>query len=151
MSRLSFTLKASIAPKNRGIEECVTLGDHLRKTRIDRNESQPCVAQKLGLTRTDSLTNWELNHFQPQARFNPKIIEYLGYTPLYDLAGTSFSKRIKQHLYVYGCSRKILSDKIGIDPASVSKLIDGKKLQVKTKLAIEIFLETKTSDKIPPK
>lgn len=140
MSHLSFTLKAFKAPKSRGIEECVTLGDHLRKTRIDRNESQPCVAQKLGLTRTDSLTNWELNHFQPQARFNPKIIEYLGYTPLYDLAGTSLSKKIQQHLFVNGCSRKELAEKIGIDSGMLSRLIAENKLPTRPCKKVQKFL-----------
>ncbi len=141
MSHLSFTLKAPKISHSRTFKECHTLGDHLRKTRTDRNESQSYVAQKLGLTRTDSLTNWELNHFQPQARYNPLIIDYLGYTPLNNLVGTSLSKRIGQFLYVNGLTIKEGAENIDIDPSSLSKLIHEQKVITRTRKMVEEFFE----------
>ncbi len=125
------------------IDECHTLGDHLRRKRLHSNTSQGCVAQILGLTRGDSLTNWELNHFQPQARFYPFIIEYLGYTPLYNLAGTSLSKRLQQYLFVNGYSQKEVAKQIGIDPTSLSKLIDEQKVLSRTKRSVMKYLQRK--------
>ena len=58
-----------------------TLGDHLRKVCLDRALSQPEVASQLKVT-TDTITNWELNRYQPQTRFQDHIFRFLGYRPL---------------------------------------------------------------------
>src|SRR5690606_29370696 len=57
-----------------------TLGDHLRKVRLDRGLSQPQVAKTLKVT-TDTVTGWELNRHQPPARLAKRIIQFLEYIP----------------------------------------------------------------------
>ncbi|KAA3630601.1 MAG: XRE family transcriptional regulator [Bacteroidetes bacterium] len=79
-------------------EELNTLGDHLRKVRLDRNLSQPDVAKLLGVT-TDTVTNWELNRNQPRAKFVNKIISFLDYIPFRNLINDTLSeKTIEQGL-----------------------------------------------------
>ena len=58
-----------------------TLGDHLRKVRLDRELSQPQVAKLLKVT-TDTVTGWELNRHEPQQRFRQRIFRFFGYKPL---------------------------------------------------------------------
>lgn len=57
-----------------------TLGDHLRKVRLDRGMSQGEVARLLQVT-TDTITGWELNRHKPQARAIKLIYRFLGYNP----------------------------------------------------------------------
>ncbi|MCH8217916.1 MAG: helix-turn-helix transcriptional regulator [Planctomycetes bacterium] len=58
----------------------ITIGDHLRKKRLDLGLSQP-EATRLGVSDC-TLRNWEKNHYSPKTKYLPKIIQFLGYTPL---------------------------------------------------------------------
>jgi len=90
--KCKITLKAPRPSHIREIDECNTLGDHLRRARQQQQHYQPFVAQKLNVN-TLTITNWELNRNQPMGHHIPKIIEYLGYTPLFNLAGNTLSKK----------------------------------------------------------
>jgi len=59
-------------------KELKTLGDWIRKTRLDKGLFQEQVAQILGVTE-QCITNWELGHSEPEVRYIPKIIEFIGY------------------------------------------------------------------------
>jgi len=50
-----------------------TIGDHLRKRRLDLGLLQREVAERLGVDKT-TITNWELNRTTPALRFLPPII-----------------------------------------------------------------------------
>ena len=69
-----------------------TLGDHLRKQRLDLALLQREAADKLGV---DAMTicNWEIKRTCPQLRFIPKIIAFLGYVP-YDTQSGTLGRRI---------------------------------------------------------
>jgi transcriptional regulator with XRE-family HTH domain len=58
-----------------------TLGEHLKKARIERGLLQRDVAKSL---RVDSMSivNWEKRRTKVGARFVPAIIRWLGYDPL---------------------------------------------------------------------
>jgi len=60
--------------------DLVSIGDHIRKVRMDRQLSQPDLSEILG-TSVDTLCNWEHNRNSPKARYLPAIINFLGYTP----------------------------------------------------------------------
>jgi len=60
--------------------ELKTLGDHLRKTRLDRGLSQPEVARILNVD-PDTVTGWELNRNQPSLKHAKAITDFLGYIP----------------------------------------------------------------------
>jgi transcriptional regulator with XRE-family HTH domain len=57
------------------------LGDHLRAKRIDRGLFQKEVAARIGVD-TATVTNWELGNTEPEERFIPALIRFLGYNPL---------------------------------------------------------------------
>lgn len=57
-------------------KEIKTLGDQLRKVRLERNMSQKEVAKIIGVT-TDTITNWELNRNKPQKKYSKQIKNYL--------------------------------------------------------------------------
>jgi len=60
----------------------VTLGDHLRARRLDLDLKQKDVAPLLGVS-VFSLLNWELNKREPEIRFYPRIMVFLGYCPVH--------------------------------------------------------------------
>jgi transcriptional regulator with XRE-family HTH domain len=58
----------------------VTVGDHIRRRRLDLGLLQREVAERLGADAA-TITNWELNRTQPALRFLPAIVGFLGYPP----------------------------------------------------------------------
>jgi len=66
--------------KNKELLEPKTLGDYLKKARLERKLSQPKVAKIFGVV-TDSVTYWETNHHQPTIKEASRIIKFLGYFP----------------------------------------------------------------------
>lgn len=85
------------------------------------NESQGCVAKMLSVS-TETITSWELNHHEPQVHFHPRIIEYLGYCPLFDLAENSQSKRLNQDMFMKGLTQKDYANQLGIDTQVLKKI-----------------------------
>ena len=58
-----------------------TLGDHIRKRRLDLKLLQKQVADRIGVHEL-TITNWERNATVPAIRHIPAIIRFLGYDPL---------------------------------------------------------------------
>lgn len=57
-----------------------TLGDHIRKCRLDRRLFQRQVAEVIGV-HSLTVTNWERNATVPPMAYIPAIIRFLGYDP----------------------------------------------------------------------
>ncbi len=74
--------------------ELNTLGDHLRKRRLDLGLLQKEVAEQLGVGKT-SIFNWERNRTTPALWLIPKVIRFLGYTPY--PPGGSLAERIRKY------------------------------------------------------
>ena len=61
--------------------ELKTLGDHLRKHRLNLGLYQKDVARILAVN-TATIYNWENNYSQPAIKSIPRIIKFLGCDPL---------------------------------------------------------------------
>ena len=61
-----------------------SLGQHLRKRRLDLKLQQHEVAVQLGATEP-AVWGWEHNRSSPALRFMPKIIEFLGCDPFLEI------------------------------------------------------------------
>ena len=57
-----------------------SLGEHLKKRRLDLGLLQREVATWLGVNGW-TVGNWENGKTQPARRFTPKIVQFLGYDP----------------------------------------------------------------------
>jgi DNA-binding transcriptional regulator YiaG len=57
-----------------------TLGDFIRKKRVESLQLQSHVARIIGVSE-DTITNWETNRFVPQINLYPAIFQYLGFYP----------------------------------------------------------------------
>ena len=104
--------------------ELNTLGDHIRKRRLDLGLTQCEVAEKLGVTES-TVWNWEASHSSPQLRFIPRIIAFLGYSP-YDTESGTFSKRIIACRRVMGLTQKELARRLDIDPSTLGRWETGR-------------------------
>jgi DNA-binding XRE family transcriptional regulator len=71
-TRWKCTQRASTDPN--------TLGEHLKRVRIERHLFQTDVAKLLAVDRV-SIQNWERGLTVPAIRFIPRIIQFLGYDP----------------------------------------------------------------------
>ena len=94
-----------------------TLGDHLRKKRLDLGLLQKEVAEQLGVD-TASICNWESNEVQPMVHCLPAILAFLGHNPLpeaVDLIGKL--KRLRSTL---GLAQEQLAQKLGIDESTIA-------------------------------
>jgi DNA-binding transcriptional regulator YiaG len=61
-------------------KEPKTLGEHVRKRRLERHLLQYQLAKLLGVDRI-SVQNWERRVYEPSPRVIEKVIRFLGYDP----------------------------------------------------------------------
>jgi len=71
----------TIQPPEELTEEPVTLGDHLRRRRVELGLYQKDIAVQIGVT-TSTNWNWENGWSSIALGYMPKIINFLGYNPL---------------------------------------------------------------------
>lgn len=57
-----------------------TIGEHLKKRRLDLGLDQQQVAEQIGVTWM-SVSNWERGIYRPSKRAMQSIIAFLGYDP----------------------------------------------------------------------
>jgi len=65
-------------------QEPKTLGEHMKKCRLERHLIQTQLAKLLGVDRV-SVQNWESGIYEPHQGTVLKIIEFLGYDPRSEL------------------------------------------------------------------
>jgi DNA-binding Xre family transcriptional regulator len=97
----------------------------LPKCEIRLKARRPKKIKEIEVT-TDTITNWELGRNVPLPHYIPKILAHLGYTPIFDLADTQLSKRLRQFMYIKGLKQKECAEVFGIDSETVSRIVEGK-------------------------
>jgi transcriptional regulator with XRE-family HTH domain len=100
-------------------EHLTTLGDHIRKRRLDLGLLQKDVAVIVNAT-TSSVTNWEKNRTRPRLYLLPNLIKFLGYDPVQSNA-TTLGERIKDYRLQKGASLRKLAKELGIDPGTLAR------------------------------
>ncbi|MBI4467768.1 MAG: helix-turn-helix transcriptional regulator [Acidobacteria bacterium] len=94
-----------------------TLGDHLRKKRLDLGLLQREVAVQIGVDQ-DTIWNWESNATHPALPLIPKVIEFLGYA-LYVRAACQ-TEKLSRFRKTRGMSIKEMAGHLGVDPSTVA-------------------------------
>jgi transcriptional regulator with XRE-family HTH domain len=125
----SLALKGQRPKSKKYPKEINTLGDHIRKRRLDLGLLQREVAEKIGVDET-TIYHWERQRTLPEIRFIAPIIDFLGYDPLPQ--PKSLSERLKTYRLRMGLSQRKLAAKLGIDPGTLGGWESGKHLPTKT-------------------
>lgn len=112
-------------------KELKTYGDHIRKKRLDLNLSQPQVAKIICVT-TDTITNWELNRVTPTISQIPKIISFLGYSPILH-QNSVVNYRIQN-----GLTQKELARILKIDQTTLIKIEKGRVNRMSKEVKIKL-------------
>lgn len=94
-----------------------TLGDHIKKKRLDLKIFQKDVAKKIGIVES-TIWLWENNRVEPSISFIPKIIDFLGYIP-FETEQSCLGKKIITFRRIHGLSQKKLAALIGIDSTTI--------------------------------
>ncbi len=100
-----------------------TLGDHLRKARLDRGIFQEHVARELGVS-LPTIVNWETNHTRVATRLMPKVVAFLGYDPREE--AERLGDRIRALRERQGLSQSALAAKLGVNPSTVTRWERGR-------------------------
>ena len=91
------------------------MGEHLKRIRLDLGLRQEAAAQ-LGVN-FKTYENWEQGKYEPEDRFFPAVIRFLGYDP--SPAPVTLPDRIRAARRRQGISQRELARKLGLDPATV--------------------------------
>lgn len=102
-----------------------TLGDHIRKKRMDDGLLCIDVGEIIGVDGS-SVAAWERGAYEVDIVNYPKVVTYLGYDPLYDNSGT-FVAKIENYRRKHGLTFKDLGKHTGVLPNTISQIVQGKR------------------------
>jgi transcriptional regulator with XRE-family HTH domain len=126
-------LKAKRPQSSKYPQQLNTLGDRIRRRRLDLGLFQKQVAEQVGVDE-ETIFRWESNESGPQIQFIPAIIKLLGYNPF------PFPERLPQKLIFYrqtlGLSQRALATKIGVDPKAIGLSERGRRPLSKKRLKL---------------
>jgi transcriptional regulator with XRE-family HTH domain len=80
------TLRGHKPPPSGYPRSLETIGDHIRKRRLDLKLTQKALAERLDVNK-DTIRFWENSQAKPSLAKILKIIEFLGYDPFEKSAG----------------------------------------------------------------
>jgi transcriptional regulator with XRE-family HTH domain len=103
-------------------EHPVSLGEHLRKRRIEMGLLQKDVASRLG-TNEWTYRYWERPGKSPKARFLPGIIAFLGYYPYPE--PTTLGKRLLKQRRLLGYSQEQMGKLLSVNEATYRQWENG--------------------------
>lgn len=101
-----------------------TLGEHIRKKRIDMGFTQEEVASMLGVD-TATLRNWEWGRSEPSVRYYPTIIDFLGYIPFELPEGDDILVEIERFRLVNGYTYRELGRMLKVDETQLRMWLKG--------------------------
>ena len=110
MPCLPVTLKA-LKPQQSDFEP-QTLGEHIRKRRLQLRLTQEATGEQLGVNSWTVL-NWEKGKTQPPVESMPSIIGFLGYNPFPE--PSDLSERLLATRRLMGWTIKEAAGQLGVD------------------------------------
>lgn len=99
-----------------------TLGEHLRKRRLDLGETQEQTASRFGVTFT-SYNGWEADRIAPKVWQWPKVIQFLDHDPT--PAPTNFDQALTSLQRRHGLPRELLAVRLGIERKTLFNWLAG--------------------------
>lgn len=127
-----------IPPPTEFFKEPVTIGDHLRRRRLDLGLYQKDVAAEIGVTPS-TIWNWE-HGWTVDWRYLPRIIAFLGYNPL--SCPEDLLEQLAWYKQVNGLTFEELGAEMGRDPEQLADWLSRRHAPCRrNREEIEQFLE----------
>jgi len=115
-----------------------TLGEHLRRRRLDLGLTQRTLARRLGV-REEAVHLWELDRFRPLARHHARLVRVLGVDPEPSCHG--LAERLRAARRRAGLTQTELARRLGLDEGTIVDLEAGRRrLSKRTAAALACFL-----------
>jgi transcriptional regulator with XRE-family HTH domain len=102
-------------------QEPVTLGEHLRRRRLELGLYQKDVAAQIGVTPS-TIWNWE-HRWTVDLRYTPRVIAFLGYNPI--SPPEDMLERLAWYKQVNGLTLEQLGAEMGRDPEQLADWLGG--------------------------
>ena len=99
-----------------------TLGEHVRKRRLELRLTQKEAAERLGV-KLWTVLNWEKDHTEPAIESMPAITRFLGYDPFPE--PKNIPERLLAKRQAMGRSIKEAARQLGVDQGDVGRLGAG--------------------------
>ena len=115
----------ALIPKRGYPKHPASVGEYLRKYRIDSGKMAKTVATEVGVTQ-QTLRNWELGATEPEVRQWPAIIGLLGFDPRVKRESTTLGEQIRDARLAQGWSQKRLAEELHLDESTVQAWESGK-------------------------
>ncbi|MCL5104880.1 MAG: transcriptional regulator [Armatimonadetes bacterium] len=106
-------------------KEVRTIGDHIKKARLERRLPRAGAAKVLGVSM-DSIKNWEANITLPSVKLMPKVIEFLGYVPCCNIDSLSEGDRIRTCRKILGLRIREAAEHLGVSMSTLSSWENGR-------------------------
>ena len=121
-------------------KEIITVGDEVRKARIDRGLTQHEVAEMIGVNR-NAIYEMELNNRKLTIYALHKAYCFLGYIPTtLNIDESTLAGKMFIHRIINGFSLKEVGEKVGLDKSTISRFEIGKKVKRESIKKIKIYL-----------
>ena len=118
-----------------------TLGDHLRKRRLDLGLTQKQLAEDVLHTSISNVRNWELNYRSTSLQFRKKVYEFIGFCPC-DVS-LPLGLRLRERRENLGLSIRRLSQILQLDPCTIASWERGEHEPIKRSTQIiQLFLKS---------
>jgi transcriptional regulator with XRE-family HTH domain len=101
-----------------------SLGEHIRKERLQRGLRQRDVAAVLGVDQF-TLINWETGKVAPAVRHIPAALRFLGFDPT--PRGATFPERLKARRLALGLTQEALARMLDVNECTVQYLERGRR------------------------
>lgn len=98
-------------PENPG-----TVGEHLRKRRLDLRQTQVQTARQFGITPT-AYIKWESGHIVPSVSKWPEVLRFLAYDPL--PPPVTFAESVTALRRALGLDKRRLAARLAVDVKSI--------------------------------
>jgi len=95
-----------------------TIGDHIRKRRLDLGLTQKQVAARFGV-KAMTLWHWENNATTPSFKYWETIRQFLAYDPL--PTPKTFCEMLVHRRKLLGISQKRAAEQLGVDPSTLGR------------------------------
>ena len=113
---MPLTLKA-LKPKETDFAP-ISLGEHLKKKRLELGLTQKVAGTHLGVTSC-TVTNWERGLRKPVIQHLPAICQFLGYDPEPPMPST-LAEWLAAKRRQFGWTQRVAAQNLGVDPSTWS-------------------------------